>query len=203
VSVSTTKQLLTAEEFCDFAHLPRNENRWFELVQGEVIEMPPPMKPHGAVSSNVNRLLGNYAFEQARFYVVGNDAGVILKRNPDTVRGPDVALYNDATTFDELHPKYGEVPPLLAVEVLSPNDKHVKVMQKVTDYLSAGVRLVWVLDPEVREAVVHRPDKTAQPLKPTDEITGEDVLPGFRCKVSEFFRLPGEKPSSPDAPPVA
>ncbi len=68
-----------------------------------------------------------------------------------------MAVYNDARTFDELHPKYGEVPPLLAVEVLSPSDKAMRVLHKITDYLNAGARLVWVIDPETRQVVVYQP----------------------------------------------
>jgi Uma2 family endonuclease len=203
VSVSTTKKLLTAEEFFDFVQRPENADRCFELVGGEVIEVSRPTKPHGLVCTRVGRILDTYAEQRGSGYAVSNDTGVILARDPDTVRGPDVASYEDASTYAELHPKYGEAPPLLAVEILSPNDKHVKVMQKVTDYFNAGVRLVWVLDPESREAVVHRLDKKAQTLKTADEITGEDVLPGFSCKVNDFFRLPGEKPSAPDATPAA
>jgi Uma2 family endonuclease len=184
---------MTAEEFSDFVHKPENADRWFELVRGEVIELPPPRKPHGFVCSNVARLVGNYTFERGEFYGTSNDSGVILERDPDTVRGPDVALYNDARTFDELHPKYGEVPPLLAVEVLSPDDKTMKVLQKITDYLRAGVRLVWVVDPETRKVVVNLPDKSPRTVSSEDELTGEGVLPGFRCRVADFFRLPGNK----------
>src|ERR1700732_5250163 len=140
MSTPTTTQPMTAEEFCDFVHRPENANKWFELVRGEVIEPPPPQKPHGFVCVNIGRLLGNYTFEIGRFYPTGNDSGVILERDPDTVRGPDVAIYNDANSFEELHPKYGEVPPLLAVEVLSPNDRLGKVMRKVKAYLKAGVQ---------------------------------------------------------------
>src|SRR5215831_1767515 len=99
---------MTAEEFCDWVHLPENANKWFELVRGEVIELPPPLKRHGFVSVNVGRILGNYTFQRRKGYVTGNDSGVILERDPDTVRGPDVALYEDAQSFAELHPKYGE-----------------------------------------------------------------------------------------------
>src|SRR5262249_1828355 len=120
---TTAAKLMTADEFCDFVHRPENDHRWFELVRGEVIELPPPTKPHGVVCVNVSMILGNYCQQRGKGYVTGNDSGVILAREPDTVRGPDVGLYEDADTFEELHPKYGEVPPRLAVEVLSPNDQ--------------------------------------------------------------------------------
>jgi Uma2 family endonuclease len=185
---------MTAEEFCDWVHLPENANKWFELVRGEVIELPPPQKIHGVVCINVTRIVANYAFQRRKGYVASNDSGVILERDPDTVRGPDVALYEDAAKFADLHPKYGEVPPRLAVEVLSPNDKAKHVTRKITDYLANGVDLVWLIDPEDRTVTVYRRDRGQYRVKHDGELTGDDVLPDFLCKVADIFHLPAELP---------
>jgi len=185
---------MTAEEFCDWVHLPENANKWFELVRGEVIELPPPMKPHGYVCANVARIVGNYTFQRRKGYVLSNDSGVILERDPDTVRGPDVALYEDASKFTDLHPKYGEVPPRLAVEVLSPNDKAKHVTRKIMDYLKNGVDLVWLIDPEARTVNVYSRDRAPFLVGQADELSGENVLPNFRCKVADFFYPPEEMP---------
>lgn len=193
MSTETATKRMTAESFWDWVHLPENTNRWFELVRGEVIELPPPSKPHGAISANISRILGNFAFQQGKGYIASNDSGVILQRDPDTVRGPDVAYYEDADSFAELHPKYGEVPPRLAVEVLSPNDRADQVMGKITDYLKSGVAMVWVFDPQRRTVTVHRPDRAQVALGDDMELAGDDVLTGFRSRVSDFFRLPGER----------
>src|SRR5436190_24081471 len=109
MSTTLTGQRMTAEEFADWVERPENENRWFELVRGEVIELPAPKRPHGVVCMNIGRLLSNHVWERKHGYVACNDSGVILERDPDTVRGPDVAVYDDAASFEELHPKYGEV----------------------------------------------------------------------------------------------
>jgi Uma2 family endonuclease len=200
MSTATTKKLMTAEEFHEWASLPENDDKWFELVRGEVIELPAPTKPHGFICGNVVRILGNFVFQQGKGYLTSNDTGVLLEKGPDTVRGPDVAYYEDAATFAELHPKYGEVPPRLAVEVLSPNDRASKVLRKINDYLRCGVALVWVIDPEIRTVTVHRPGQPQAEFAEAQELTGEDVLPGFRCRVAEFFLLPGEQA---EQPPVA
>jgi len=197
MSTVTTPKSLTAVEFSEWVNRPENVNRWFELVRGEVIELPPPMKRHGFVAVNVGRILGNYTFQRGKGYVTGNDSGVILEREPDTVRGPDVAVYEDADKYDDLHPKYGEVPPILAVEVLSPNDRWSRVTNKIIDYLKNGVQLVWLIDPQNRDVTVYRPGREPYTVESNQEITGEDVLPGFRCPVSEFFRLPGEPAPGP------
>jgi Uma2 family endonuclease len=189
MSTVTTKPM-TADEFYEFVHRPENADKWFELVRGEVIELPPPMKPHGVVCGNGAWILGNYVRQRRKGYVVSNDAGVILERDPDTVRGPDLAIYEDAKKFEEIHPKYGEVPPRLAVEVLSPNDRADRIVRKLNDYLRNGVPLVWLIDPEARLVTVYRADGAPYELKDTDELTGNDVLPEFRCKVADFFYLP-------------
>lgn len=199
-TAKTATKLMTAEEFFDFCNRPENDNKWLELVCGEVIELPPPMRPHGVVSFNIARILGNYAFQRKKGYLTSNDSGVILERDPDTVRGPDVAYYEDAAAFDELHPKYGEVPPRLAVEVLSPSDRADRVMRKVTDYLRNGVELVWVVDPEARTVTVYTPDNGPRVFGEKEELKGEEVLPGFRCRVADFFLLPGEKPKKSKPP---
>lgn len=167
--------------------------------------MPPPIKPHGVVCIRVSYLLTAYTdqrgFGYVSFgYVTCNDTGVLLERDPDTVRGPDVALYEDANTFAELHPKYGEVPPRLAVEVLSPNDRANKVLRKINDYLRCGVGLVWVIDPEIRTVTVHQPGKPQIELTEHQELTSVSVLPGFRCRVADFFTLPGDRAKQAQLP---
>jgi Uma2 family endonuclease len=186
-----TKQRMTAEEFYDWVHRPENSNKWFELVRGEVIELPPPQKRHGAVTANTTRILGNYTFQRGKGYVTGNDTGVILERDPDTVRGPDVALYEDAQKFEELHPKYGKVPPRLAVEVLSPRDRWSRIIRKITDYLRTGGELVWLIDPENRDVTVYRPNREPYVVEESQELTGDDVFSDFKCRVADFFLLPG------------
>ena len=189
-----TTQRMTAEEFADWVQLPENLNKWFELVRGEVIELPPPLKIHGVVCVNVAYELSGYVRRRRKGYVTGNDSGVILERQPDTVRGPDVALYEDASKFADLHSEYVEVPPRLAVEVLSPDDKAKHVTRKITDYLKNGIDLVWLIDPEARTVTVYRRDRGQYLVEESGELTGDDVLPDFRCKVADFFYLPVEVP---------
>jgi Uma2 family endonuclease len=194
MTTATTAQRLTAEEFCAWVHLPDNRDKWFELVRGVVIELPPPMKIHGRVCTNVAFTLESYVRRRRKGYVTTNDAGVILARDPDTVRGPDVALYEDAARFADLAraPKYGEVPPRLAVEVLSPNDKAAVVTRKITDYLRSGVALVWLIDPEDRTVIVYRQDRGPDRVEADGELSSDELLPGFRCRVAEFFSMPEE-----------
>lgn len=196
MSVAAEKKLLTAEEFYELSTRPENRNKWLELVGGEVIELPGPTRPHGAVAAMIIAHLVFYAMAHRRFYVTGNDSGVILARGPDTVRGPDVAVYDDATRFRDLHPKYGEVVPLLAVEVISPSDRPGQVARKVKEYLDAGVNIVWAVYPDEYTIIIHRRGQEPAICGFADDITGEEVLPDFRCPLARIFALPGEAAAS-------
>src|SRR5439155_9247241 len=102
-------------------------------------------------------------------------------------------------------PKYGEVPPVLAVEVLSPDDRADRVLRKITDYLRNGVALVWLVDPEMRAVTVYPAGNGPRLVEEGGELDGGDVLPGLRCRVADFFHLPGEQPrpkaKTPRKPP--
>ena len=185
-------KLMTADEFWDFVHRPENQGKEYELVRGEVVEMSRPGRMHGFICANVAILLGLYARQRKKGYVCSNDTGVIVERDPDTVRGPDVMFFEDAETFEEIDRKWEGGPPRLAVEVLSPNDSAGNVNRRIRDQLRFGTPLVWLLDPEERNVTVYRPGRDYQVLEEGEEITGEDVLPDFRCKVAEFFNLPGQ-----------
>lgn len=194
-SVTVTKpKLMTAHEFYDWANRPENENKGVELVRGEVIELPAPGVPHGVVSGNAVWILGGYVRQRRKGYLTSNDAGVILEHDPDTVRGPHGAWYDDAPSFEGLPRKYSEIPPRLAALVLSPRDRADQVMHKITDYLRNGVALVWLIDPNARTVTVYRPNKRPVVYRENEELTGEDILPGFRCRVADFFYMPEPEP---------
>src|SRR6185312_4437546 len=109
-----------------------------------------------------------------------------------TVRGPDVMLFEDAARIEDVDEKYGEKPPVLAVEVLSPNDTSGKVTQRVGEQKRFGTRLIWILDPDARNATVYQPGKEEKVVAENEELTGEDVLPDLRVRVAELFALPGQ-----------
>lgn len=202
-TVATPKKLMTANEFWDFVQLPENENRSFELRRGEVIEVSRPTLPHCRLCFRVGVLIEQYAEGVGRGYVLTNDPGVVLEEYPDTVVGPDVAYFTDAASFDEIAPKWAEVPPLLAVEVQSPNDRPNALIAKVRDYLNNGVKVVWLVDYEDRTVSIFRPNRTPDVVTAAGEITGGDELPGLSIRVADLFRLPGDRPAEQPAPPAA
>lgn len=115
-------------------------------------------------------------------------SGYILRRNPDTVRGPDVFFVRAARIPEAGVPEaFWEIPPDLAVEVVSPGESAEEVREKVRDYLAAGTPLVWIVYPRTREVIVHTPDGTAHTYGSTDTLEQFDTLPGFTCTVAELF----------------
>jgi len=183
-------RLLTAEEFYEWANRPENRDKVCELERGVIVEMSRPGKRHGVICANVARILGNYVASRKQGYVCANDTGVIVERKPDTVRGPDVIVFEDGGDTEDVEEGYGEQPPLLAIEVLSPNDTHGKVMRRVREQFRFGTKVVWILDPDARNVIVHFPGGDAV-VEEEEELTAEDILPAFRCRVAEFFNRPG------------
>ncbi len=196
------KKLMTADEFWEFVQRPENQDRSFELIRGEVVEVSRPRRPHGIIVVRLGSLLDRYAESVGHGYVV-TESGLVLHEDPDTVVGPDVAYYDDANTFDDLHPKWGDVPPILAVEVRSPNDRPNAMIARMTDYLAGGVKVTWLIDSDDRTVSVFRPNQTPVVLRDEQELTGGDDLPGLAIKVADIFKLPAERgPTPPPLPPA-
>ncbi|MBN9119431.1 MAG: Uma2 family endonuclease [Planctomycetes bacterium] len=198
----TAKKLMTADEFWEFVHRPENLDRDFELIRGEVVEVSRPTKPHGAVAALVAFELQLHARAAQKGYVVTNDSGIALGEDPDTVLGPDIAYSTDVSKFEDMHPKWGDVPPVLAVEISSPSDRPGRMNAKIQEYLTNGVKVVWQVDYEERNVTVHRPNRSMEVVKEDGELTGGDDLPGLTIKVADIFRLPGERAAPAPEPPA-
>jgi Uma2 family endonuclease len=197
-TVSTA--LMTAEEFFEWANRPENADTLFELDNGKVVEMPSPGELHGLFCWIVAHILGGYAVPRGG-YLLTNDTGLIVRRRPDTVRGPDVMLFLDGRTVGQMNRGHSERVPTLVVEVLSPTDRFSQTQQRVDQYEALGIPLIWVVDPDQRAVHVYRPNELRKRLEESDDLTGNGVLPDFRCKVADLFTLPGQQPAP--SPPVS
>jgi Uma2 family endonuclease len=189
VATATQPKLMTAEEFMA-ADLGVGR---FELVRGEVIEVPPPMPDHGRVVSRVGFSLESFG-RNSRYGYCLTESAVSTERGPDTVRGPDVSFYSHARWPEhQLGPGLPPIPPDLAVEVVSPGNRRGAILKKVSEYLQAGVSMVWVVYPKRRHVAVYRGDDD-EPIvyREGDILEGFPELPGFRCPVADLF---------PPAPP--
>ncbi len=179
-------RLLTAEEY---ARLPETPGYRDELVRGRVVREPTPGWPHGRVQSQLYLRLGNFVEEHDLGYA-GVETGFIVERGPDTVRGPDLWYVSRERLGDEQPEVYAELGPDLAVEVLSPSNRPREMAEKLAQYFAAGTRLAWVIDPRKRTAAVDRPGWEIRVLHEQDELEGEDVVPGFRCRLADVLEAP-------------
>ena len=179
-TIETKLALLTAE---DLLRLDGEGVRG-ELIRGVLHETMPAGLKHGRIVMKLGALLMNFILPRSLGVLAGSDSGVLLERDPDTVREPDLAFTLAARLPpDGPYDGYAEVVPDLVVEVVSPGE----VADKVAMWLSHGVRLVWVVRPDSRTIEVHRPAAEVQTLGESDALGGLDVLPGFSCSVSAVF----------------
>ena len=177
-----TATLLTAEEYRRDPCTPR----WSELVRGQVLRLTPPGWEHGSVQSAMVQRLRQWA-ESSGAGAVVTEVGFLLARGPDTVRAPDVAFVRKDRVPPPDHTGYFDGPPDLAIEVRSPGDRARRISDVVGDYLEAGTREVWVVDPRRRTITVHRPDGSARIVHERDALASPDVLPGWTAAVAELL----------------
>ncbi|MGH7543389.1 MAG: Uma2 family endonuclease [Gemmatimonadota bacterium] len=180
--MQTETLLLTIEEF---ERLPDDGMR-MELVRGQVVREPPAGFEHGAIGIDLGAILRQFVKGLELGKVVGADTGFVLFDEPPTVRAPDVAFVaRDRLTFDPR--RFVPFAPDLAVEIVSPLSTVSEIHGKVMDYLDAGTRAVWVVDPGSRSVTVYRARDDVQWLTGDDDLDGRPVLPGFRLRLSELF----------------
>ena len=179
----STPPLLTAEDV-ERISLPGKQ---VELVRGRLVVREPPGTWHGAIAANLAYYLSDFVRRQGLGQVFAQDTGFKIASDPDTVRAPDVAFVGTERT-DRIRARgYAELAPDLLAEILSPDDRPAEVLAKVADWLAAGTKIVWVVDPERREVRVYRQDGSLSVLGNSDSLDGEDVLPGFTCPLTNVL----------------
>jgi Uma2 family endonuclease len=183
--MSTIATLMTAEEYAD---LPDPHGYPTELVKGVLVTMAPPRPRYGEICIQIGYLLRRFLEDHLIGRVVGNDSGVITERDPDTVRGADIAYYSYKRVPKGPLPAGSlEVPPDLVFEVLSPTDRWSDVQEKVAEYLEVGVRAVCIVDDGTRSIHVFFTDRPMRIFKAADEFALPDIFSDFSAKVGRFF----------------
>lgn len=159
-----------------------------ELLRGVLVVREPPGTYHGKIAGRLITRVGGFVEAHRLGEVFGQDTGFKIAANPDTVRAPDLAFIARDRVSQIALRGYASVAPDLVAEILSPDDRPGEVSAKVEEWLSAGVRLAWVLDPERRIGYVHRPDGSRSMVHADGALDGESVLPAFRCELKDLFR---------------
>jgi Uma2 family endonuclease len=180
--MATTTRARATE--ADLLAQPEDGNK-YELVDGE-IRVSPGGARHSQVAVKLAARLLAFAQERGLGFVFGSDIGFRLPGG--NVRSPDASFVRAGRFPNELVPDdFADLAPDLAVEVVSPGDRPRHVLDKVGEYLEAGVRLVWVIDPRKAKAVVHRSLSDAKERGLQDTLDGDDVLPGFSCRLADIL----------------
>lgn len=178
------ENFLTAEEY---GRLP-DDGRLTELVRGKIVEMNWPFTSHGYHISRIGALLGRFVEQHGLGRMVCGGAGMITQRNPDSVRGLDVAFYSyRRIPRGPLPEGYWPVSPELVIEVRSKDDRWKDIHQKIGEYFSADVLTVAVVDSEQQRVYLFSADRETAVLNSSDQLTFPDILPGFEIVVARLF----------------
>ena len=184
MTTSKKPELLTADELL---RLYSEGVKW-ELIREVLCETVAAGVEHGQIAVNVASELLSFVRPRRLGTVVASDTGFWLERDPDTVREPDVALISaKRLPLDARVRGYGEFPPDLVVEIVSPSDTLPAVNDKAVMWLSFGVALAWVVNPETRTVDVHQAGSPVVTLYEDGTLEGGGVLPGFALPVKEIF----------------
>jgi len=152
------------------------------------MSLPPADDWHGAVEASLAAQLKVQGERRKLGQARSGGTGIILWRNPDRVVGADAVFIGNASLPIQRSPEgYLETIPDLVVEVVSKNDTRRYVSRKVSDYLAAGVKVVWVADPPSRTITEHRPGREPVVYRPENVLTIEDLIPGFQLQVADAF----------------
>ncbi len=183
---------LTPDEVLD---LP-DEDR-YELVDGQLVKMPMSSLSQ-YVATRLARFLGNHCEPLGLAHVFVEAGYLCFPGKPNRMRRPDVScIRSDRLRFDQIGDGYLTIRPDLAVEVISPNDRVYDFEDKLDDYRLAGIPLVWLVYPHSKRARIVRSGGPPVELGPDGELTGEDILPGFRCRVADLFAGPAPATDEP------
>ncbi|MEZ6056417.1 MAG: Uma2 family endonuclease [Planctomycetaceae bacterium] len=181
--------LMTVEEFLDERYELPEGGQWSELEGGKAICFQPPDLDHGTVVLNLSKGVSRWAVAEERGYACF-DLGLVLRRDPDTVRFPAASFFLTGDRFAESDRDVTETRPAAVVELASTADRRKVMSSRVSEYLEQGVEAVIVVDPKHETVSVWHSGAAALELGLGDRLEGLATLPGFEIEVVELFAVP-------------
>ena len=182
-TVAATERLITGEELARLGDIGS-----CELIDGRIVPMSPTGDEDAGIESNIDEILKAFVRPRRLGKVRVGEVGIYTRRNPDRVRGADVAfISNERYDRRSRESAFLDVAPDLVVEILSPDDRVVGLMEKLREYFAIGVRLVWVVDPRARRVQAYRSVTDVREFTEGDRLPGDEVLPGFSAPVANLF----------------
>jgi len=184
VTTPTKTPLITGEELFAMGDIGP-----CELIDGRIVPMSPTGGKHGLLELHLGSALHHFVQEHNLGWVMTGEVGIYTRRNPDRVRGADVAFLASERWPDGPADGFLESAPDLVVEIMSPNDRWQDVRQELVEYFAIGVRWVWIVEPENQTVLVFRSTTDMQQYGLNDMLVGEGVLEGFTLTVASLFAL--------------
>lgn len=191
--------LITAESFEDARYDLPDGGQWVELVRGRVEVLTPPEEEHRVAVLNLSKALANYLNEHREGYPVF-DLGLVVSRDPDTVRFPAISYFLGGELFAETDKSITETRPALIVEVMSSNDRRRSLNDRIFEYTSWGVEVLWIVDPIDKAVHILRPGYSNKAVREHETLSGslvwrhkasaQPILPEFRIAVENIFVPP-------------
>ncbi|NHZ71697.1 MAG: Uma2 family endonuclease [Aquificales bacterium] len=176
------KKLITGEEFFRMPNMGSAE-----LIAGEIVTQMPTGHPHGFIENIIGALLYIYLKTNQIGRALTGEVGIYTKRNPDHIRAADVAFISHERLAQAQEEGFLDVAPELVVEIMSPANTWTEAQEKLAEYFAIDVKIVWIVDPQLEQVHVYHSPEQMKLLRKQDELTGEDVLPGFTIALTEIF----------------
>jgi Uma2 family endonuclease len=183
--MSVEQKMMTAEDLWEKPEIP---GKRFELVDGELVEMPGAGMVHNLIAAVIYGFIRDFVQANDLGWAFTDGLGYVLSRDPDQVRIPDASyLAHERLPDGRVVESFAPAAPNLAVEVVSPNDSATELQEKVQDYLDAGIQAVWIVWPKLRSVTVHLPDGSSRVRGVGSDLEGGDILPGFSIPIASIF----------------
>jgi len=158
-----------------------------ELLDGRIVPLSPTSGEHGRLEFNLAFELGKFVREEGLGWTLSGEVGIFIRRNPDRIRGADVAFVSRVRAPEGPPKGFLELAPELIAEIVSPTDRWQDIRAKLDDYFSIGVQQVWIVEPDPHSVLVYRSPTEAAKLGEDDTLQGEGVLAGFSLPVARLF----------------
>lgn len=182
----STAEAVVTHTPADLLAMP--DGKSFELVHGQFVEKPVSVLSTAVEAKIIRRLEGHCDDNQLGLVFTSANGIQCFPDEPSKVRKPDASFVKkERMTREHLEEGFLSIPPDLVVEVVSTNDEVKELNEKVEEYLAAGIPLVWVIDPHPQIVFIHRGDGSVTKLHKNDNLVGENILPGFQCRVADLF----------------